>query len=197
MADEYTSNSNQVLKIPISYPIKIKGTNLAIALSPGLMRRNFMGFQSVKFDMDAGLFWYGEQFYLGYSASHVTTPFYQSSGYQTAAHHYLQSGYKFRLGPHHLFPMINFKTDGASFLLEAMTYFQFKNDLFSIGLGYRARSSLMIGASVQLKKFRIGYNYDHFISSLNNANLNAHELRLIFAMRKDKVIFSPSPGNGK
>lgn len=188
----------QTVNVPLSIPIKIGNSTLAFGVSAGIKNSSTDWSQvtfgdpvpnqdGTVFDLNAGLFWYGKKHYVGISMTNATAP--RISNYQLARHYYLQAGYKFNVGKHHIYPMINAGYVQGFSMLRAMTYFQFKEDVFSIGVGYNMRSSFVLGATVSLKKFKLAYLYDFYHSGLSFSAGNAHEVKLSYTIAKDKKEF--------
>lgn len=191
--ESYGAQKIQSFNLPICIPIKLGKTTLAFGAAPGLKRVNYDWSQitfgdpaipnpGTTFDLNAGLFWYGKKHYLGLSATNLNSA--KIGTYQRPRAYYLQAGYRFNVGKHHLFPMLDAAYRDGFYTLKAMTYFQFKDDMFSIGAGYSLRSSVLASATLKLKNFKIAYVYQTFISQLNNAQGNAHEVRLSYALPK-------------
>lgn len=200
VAIDFFGSKTQAMKFPISIPIKLGETNLAFGVAPGFIRRKF-SFTSIPpqtipdslvppyteetlFDMDAGLFWYGEKHFVGVSVSHIYTAPPKKINFTTARHYYLQTGYRFDVGEHHIFPAAGIKADGAGFLADVMCTFQFREDVFSIGAGYRFGAAFLLAASVKWKRIRLAYNFDGFPNVLSNGIHTAHEIRLSYIFSK-------------
>ncbi|MFD1551256.1 hypothetical protein DNU06_12955 [Putridiphycobacter roseus] len=184
----------QTINIPISYPIKLKNSTLAIGVSAGIKRityklegTSYFGEQfnyvdGSRFDLNAGLFWTGKNHYLGLSSTNLTQPTFD--GYQASRHYNLQAGYRFKVGKHHIYPMLNSVTDLVIINTRIMTYFQFKEDIFSIGAGISSHKNYYLGATIKIMKFKLAYLYYENHSTLSNYSAGSHEVRLSFAIAK-------------
>ena len=183
----------QSLNVPLSIPIKLGKTTLAIGAAAGIKRIDYdwakltfgdpaIPTAGTTFDLNTGLFWYGKRHYLGLSVTNLTSP--KIGTYQRPRQYCFQAGYKIKLGNHTLFPMLNGTYVDGFYALRAMAYFQFKEDLFSIGAGFNHRSSVVASATVRIKKFKLAYVFEVYTSKLNNAQGNSHELRLSYTMPK-------------
>ena len=64
-----------------------------------------------------------------------------------------------------------------------LNYFQFKEDLFSVGLGISAGRDVLFAATYRYKFFKIAYNFDLNTGPLSNYTAGSHELRLSFAWK--------------
>jgi hypothetical protein len=143
----------------------------------------------VAFDLNAGVFWSGERHYAGFSVTNSTKP--EIDGFQTARSYNVQGGYRFKIGNHYLFPMVSASTIGGFFHLRAINYFQFKEDVFSVGFGYGSKSNITLAATVRVKRVKLAYNYDIVLSRLSNSFAGSHEVRLVYAIPK---LFHKSTG---
>lgn len=187
-----------VIGVPINYQIKIKESFLSIGVAPGYRKLNFIPswtpansdpalplpfFSESVFNLDAGLFWYGERFYSGLSSTQITEPNF--NGYSSNRRYHFQGGYRFKIGKNYFFPQIQFAFNGASVGFWNLNYFQFKEDLFSIGLGASSTSSVMLEATARYKFFKIAYNFDWVFNPLSTYTNGSHQLRLSFFIEKN------------
>lgn len=203
MAEEIGFQRNQSLKIPLVVPVRIGETQLALGVAPGVSRLAFAptwippqtlldsllptATSGVVFDLDAGLFWYNENFFVGLSATHITRPGYGSINYSTAVHYYLHGGYKFKIGEHYLFPTAQIRAAGGFGSWDIFNYFQFK-ERFAVGLGYRASDAIMIGGWIEFYHVRVGYHYDYTINPLSTYSSGSHEVRLSYIIGKNEKL---------
>jgi type IX secretion system PorP/SprF family membrane protein len=193
----HQSNGTQRIlnvNLPISVPIKIGETSLALGLAPGIHKVTTDLTQIVvgdpspiaasvnAFDLNAGAFWYSERHYAGFSITNATQP--EIDGFQTARSFNAQGGYRFKIGKHYLFPMVSASSIDGFFNLRAINYFQFKEDVFSVGLGYGSGSNITLAATVRVKAFKFAYNYTRTLSKLTNGFGSTHEVRLSYAIPK-------------
>ncbi|MBD3638714.1 MAG: PorP/SprF family type IX secretion system membrane protein [Crocinitomicaceae bacterium] len=180
----------------IGMPIRIgKETELKFAIAPGIYATNLGStwifsqsssdsLQSrANFDLSAGMLYRWKSLYVGFSVTHLLAQEINNSGFRLARHYHLQAGYKVPVGQHYLYPMLQAKFDGAGMVLQSMNYFVFKNNLFSLGAGYRVQDAILLGAAFEFKGFRLGYNYDITLNPLAAYSSGSHELRLSYIRR--------------
>lgn len=183
----------QDINIPISIPIELKNSTLAFGIAPGIKNISFhedviiIGEpyyfeESTKFNLNSGLFWTGENHYVGISVTNLTEPVHYL--YQSERHYNFQAGYKFKVGQHYIYPMLNGTSDFIVSYLRTMNYFQFKEDIFSIGVGYDSQNALSFAGTVRVNNFKLAYVYYQSFSSLSNASSGSHEFRLSYAIGK-------------
>jgi hypothetical protein len=55
--------------------------------------------------LNLGVFWYGEKHYVGISVRNLNAP--RAGSLQSARPYYFQAAYKFKVGAHYLYPMLN------------------------------------------------------------------------------------------
>lgn len=196
--------NSQIFSVPINYSIKLKESRLAFGLSTGFRRISFsqdaplippqsstdpilpVASAGTVFSLDAGVFWSSSKFYLGLSSTQLTAPFFPNISFNGATHYYLQAGYRFKVGQHYIFPQVNLKSDGAGLAFWNLNYFQFKEDIFSIGAGFSAGRELLLAATFRYKRFKIAYNFDLNFGPLSGYTAGSHEVRLSFAVPKGK-----------
>jgi type IX secretion system PorP/SprF family membrane protein len=136
----------------------------------------------------AGLYYYTNKFYLGVSAPNfLETRHLDSNGgqYSTASdkmHYFITSGYVFDINDNlKLKPSTMVKaTSGAPISVDVSANLLVDNR-FEFGLSYRIDDSFsgLVGFQVN-EDFRIGYAYDHSISSYGQFNSGSHEILLLF-----------------
>lgn len=185
--------NKQTVNVPISFPIKLTNSTIAIGASIGIkhvaFNNTFSSFGTTPFseentslDLNTGMFWYGKNHYLGVFMSNLNPP--DINFYTTYTNYYLQAGYKFKLGQHYVFPMLDaFYSNGYS-SYRTMVYFQFKEDVFSLLVGYQQKDSYLLGGTVRIKHVKLAYVYDITKSVLDNASGGSHEIRLSYTIKK-------------
>lgn len=190
----------QILKIPINIITNLGKCQLGVGVGLGFLRNGFTSnwvppmttndpllpaaSSQSKFDMDAGIFLNHKNFYVGISSTHLFQPLFSEINFQSARHYYLQGGCRFKVGEHHIVPQVNLKADGASILFWNLNYFQFKEDIFSIGAGFGMGRELLLAATYRFKAFKIAYNFDLNFGPLSNQTSGSHELRLSLVFPK-------------
>jgi len=143
----------------------------------------------------AGIYYYTNKFYLGLSAPNFleTRHLDNNEGqYSTASekmHYFLTSGYVFDLnGNLKLKPSAMVKaTTGAPLSVDLSANLLVDNR-FEFGLSYRFDDSFsgLVGFQVN-DDFRIGYAYDHTISSYGQFNSGSHEILLLFDFNRRNI----------
>ncbi|MFT4603037.1 MAG: type IX secretion system PorP/SprF family membrane protein [Arenicella sp.] len=200
IATSFGGIKTKIFQVPLNYQFKIQNTTLSIGVSPGFRQLDFTYviwvpptdnpdplipiWRQSTFQLDAGVFWYGEQFYLGLSSTQITTPIYDELYFQSARHYYLQGGYRFKVGKHYIFPQLQLGFDGATFGFWNLNYFQFKEDIFSVGIGVRAGWNVLFAATARYKQFKIAYNYDLISTPFGGFSKGSHQVRLSFIIDK-------------
>jgi hypothetical protein len=184
---------NQEFNVPIAASFGIKNTKLAFGVAPGFRRLTYSIFESIPpstqpvppvsaagtvFDLSSGVFWSGDQFYLGYSMNNMIQ--YKNSNILGPMKHDFSGGYRFKVKQHYIYPTLRFSYQDGFTRLVSMNYFQFREDLFSIAAGYALKDAIYVGASARLKKFKLSYMYDIIRSPLTNAHKGNHELKLSY-----------------
>lgn len=183
----------QTINVPLSIPLKLKNSTLAFGLSAGIkyIKYDWNGFLiggpsfyegGRSLDLNAGVFWSGKKHYLGISVTNITSPKFDN--YVINPNINFQAGYKFKIGKHYIYPMLNGASGGGFHYVTAMTYFQFKEDVFSLGAGFTPRQSYALAATVSVKQFKLAYVFDNTISTLSNASGGSHEFKLSYAIAK-------------
>ena len=136
----------------------------------------------------AGLYYYTEKFYAGFSAPNLleTVHFDKSSGVIAKAsekmHYFLTTGYVFDLSESLKFkPSAMAKAvSGSPLSIDVSANFLF-NERLELGVNYRVDDSVSglvnFGVTPDL---RIGYAYDYTTSNLGNFNSGSHEIFLLW-----------------
>jgi len=140
----------------------------------------------------AGMFYYSNKFYLGLSAPNfLETRHLENNGGQSSSalqkmHYFLTSGYVFEINKNlKLKPSTMIKAaSGAPISIDLSANLLVENR-FEFGLSYRFDDSInaMVGFKVN-EDFRIGYAYDHTITSFGVYNSGSHEIMLLFDFNK-------------
>lgn len=139
-------------------------------------------------DVGFGLYYYTDKFYAGVSAPSILenkTYVVQNltiSDLSQKIHYFGTLGYVFDINSTLKFkPSIMLKAvQGAPLSLD-FNGSLFVNEMFELGLSYREGDSIdaLLGLQVT-PTTRIGYAYDHTISSLGDYNSGSHEIMLLF-----------------
>jgi len=150
------------------------------------------------FNLGAGLFYYTNKYYLGFSVPNMLKSKYldyngRQFGTETS-HYFVTGGYVFDLSPSWKFKpfaMVKSAFD-APVSLDVSTNFLYNNK-FEVGATYRLDDSygLMVGYNIT-PSLKIGYAYDHIVSDLNVTTPSSHEVILLFDVNFPKKV-SQSP----
>ncbi len=144
-----------------------------------------------------GVFYYTDRFYAGLSMPNMlkTLHFEKNGGQVSKAsevkHLFLTSGYVFELSSTmKLKPSIMAKmVSGAPLSLDGSINILF-NDKFEFGVSHRLNESISTVINMRASNsLRIGYAYDHTLTTLGNFNSGTHEIFLLFNFDfvKDKI----------
>ena len=143
----------------------------------------------------AGMYYYTEKFYVGFSAPNFleTRHLEKDGGVVSSAtekmHYFLTSGYVFDIAANlKLKPSTMIKATSGSPLSIDLSANLLVDEKIEVGLSYRLDDSFsgMIGFNVN-QDFRIGYAYDHTVSSYGEFNSGSHEILLLFDFNRRKL----------
>jgi len=187
--------STHHLKIPINYKFRFEHSNLALGAGLGFRNQGFDNFtfgdsvsttaRQTNFDMDAGLFYNHEQFYVGFSVTQLTAPYYDVISYQGTRHYYLQGGYQFDLGKVKIYPQTQLAYVNGFQGAWLMNYLQFWEEKVSLGLGLGSGSTFMGALRLNWNQWSVNYVYEVNNGPLTNASGASHELRLAFEIKQN------------
>jgi type IX secretion system PorP/SprF family membrane protein len=153
------------------------------------------GNRSNLFDINAGLYFYSDRAFVGYSVYQIgrnqinlgneSSPVNLSDA-RLELHQFATAGYRFSvsdnldLTPSVLFKFLN--PAPASFDINLRAEFQRR---FWLGLSYRNEDAVSIMAGLQINDMiRFGYAYDYVTSQINNISSGSHELVLGFQFNR-------------
>jgi len=145
-------------------------------------------------NIGAGLYYYQDRFYIGASVPNLLKTFHFEkkngaiSRPTDELHYFFTTGYVFDLSERVKFkPFTLFKAvSGAPLSLDFSGNFLF-NDTYEAGVSYRYRESFSGMFNVKVSNsLRIGYAYDHSLSTLANFNSGSHEVFLLFDFNLSK-----------
>ncbi len=135
------------------------------------------------FDLNAGVFFYTNTFYIGYSANQLL----QNKVYagqenigKLTAHHYLTAGYRIPLNSRLDFlPSVLLKyVSPVPPVLDINLKVKY-NEVFWAGVSYRNNDAIAGMAGATLNQFiNLSYSYDFTISDFNAYNTGSHEIIL-------------------
>lgn len=145
-------------------------------------------------NIGAGLFYYTNKFYLGFAMPNLLETFhFEKTGNQITngsekTHFFLNSGYVFDLNRDvKLKPSVMVKAaQGAPLSIDfsgnVLVY-----EKLEFGLSYRLTESISALINVRAKKnLRIGYAYDHTLTTLGDFNSGSHEIFLLFDFEAER-----------
>lgn len=197
-------NENNIY-VDFAYVIPVSETNkLSFGVKGGLtlFDVNFNGFKYTDESIDnsfvntnktmpnvgAGTFFFGENYYLGFSVPNLLTTKHierkdgiQSTGVE-AIHYFFTGGYIFDLSESTRFkPAFMAKgVSGAPLSLDFTANFLF-NNRFELGGAYRWDDSVAGLANFYVTpNLRVGYSYDYTLSNLGKYNSGTHEIFVLF-----------------
>jgi type IX secretion system PorP/SprF family membrane protein len=150
------------------------------------------------FNAGAGLFWYGEKFFVGASVPHIANNILSANEINNInvarmrTHAFLTGGYVFTLSPiWKLKPSTLLKyAVGAPLQLDVNLNAYFL-DVVGIGVSYRTQDAVVAMLEVlATKQLRFGYAFDQTITKLRGYTGASHEflLRYDFGFNKQKTI---------
>lgn len=146
----------------------------------------------MKLAVGAGVYYYTEKWYLGFSIpSFIENNYYddvQESIDYDRLHYYLMGGYVFDLNPNLKFkPAFLVKAvNGAPLTADVSANFMI-NEKFVIGGSYRTDDSISILAGFQISpSFYLGYAFDYTVGGLNKYNDGTHEFLLRYSLNKNQ-----------
>lgn len=147
-------------------------------------------------NIDAGMYFYGNGFYAGFSAMSLTNDLVRfgnlNSNFDPAMHFYATTGYRF--SPNNrldITPGLLIKfVPKAPVSIEGNVIFDFQKT-FWLGASYRHLDAVALLTGVTIaEKFRIGYSFDLSISRMIKYNSGGHELVLSLLLGKSNRSFS-------
>ncbi len=145
-------------------------------------------------NIGTGLFYYTNKYYLAFSVPNMLkTKYldYDGKAYGSeVSHYFFTGGYVFDINPNVKFkPFFMVKSSfGVKPTFDLNTNFLF-HEKFEAGASYRFEDSF--GAMVNYAitpELRIGYAYDHIVSSLNISTPSSHEIIILFDLNFPKRI---------
>ncbi len=141
-------------------------------------------------DFSAGMIYYTEEFYLGFSSTHINKPLIE---YNTTAthflnrHYYLTAGYTiyFENPAFKAHPALLIHTDGAMMQLNLGGIIDYENKLWG-GIFYRHESAVIFMAGFELfNNINIGYSFDLSTTAIRGHNKGTHEFMLGYCFELD------------
>ncbi len=155
---------------------------------------------NIYFNLGTGLFYYTNKYYIGFSVPNMLKSKHldiRRSGNEVefgseTSHYFLTGGYVFDINDNVKFkPFFMMKSAfNAPTSLDLSTNFLF-NEKFEVGATYRLDDSFgaMLNYTIN-PNLRIGYAYDHIVSSLTVSTPSSHEIILLFDLNFPKKVSS-------
>ena len=204
--DEIGPVKEQNIYADISYTLNLKNdAKLAFGLKAGVTAFNLCLECLVSVDTEsqdflnraanktlpnigAGLFYYTNKFYLGFAMPNLLETFhFEKTGNQLTngsekTHFFLNSGYVFDVSRDvKLKPSMMVKAAQGAPLSIDLSGNVLIYEKMEFGLSYRVSESVSALVNVRAKKnLRIGYAYDHTLTTLGDFNSGSHEIFLLF-----------------
>lgn len=203
------------------YRVKLGKGKLSFGLSTGIMAYNFNSTKldlydkeepvlymnsvnrSVKFDLNAGAYYFTRSYYVGFSATHLTSPkMYReelqpgvsNKFYNLNQHFFLTAGRAFLIRENLVFsPSIMVQ---SVFLKEATVDVNANFLIYSkVWIGLSCRSSMALVGLAQYiitDRLKIGYSYDYGFRGIARSSYGSHEIMLSydFLNTRSKIVNS-------
>lgn len=145
----------------------------------------------IRFDMNAGVYLYSANYFVGISAQQIAPSKINFSGNtikqlegKSVPHFFATAGYRFLLGEDFNFiPSVMIKyiqPTPVQYDVNAKLQYQ---DLMWIGGGFRQKDGItaMVGINIS-NTLNVGYSYDYTTSRLNNFTRGTHEIQVGFTI---------------
>lgn len=198
VGDHYYKTGTQSVKIPISKPIKIYSSTLSFGLAPGFIRSSFLSeytapvypgdpieenkIAETKFDLDLGAHWNNGKIFASFSMVHITAPKFEGSSSRLPIHYYFNAKAKLDVWECKIIPTLMIRNAGGFSAMETQVFFQFKNEIATLGIGNRYGQAIIFSLGTKIKQFGFSYFYDMNRSKLTNAVYGSHEFRLSYQL---------------
>ncbi len=141
-------------------------------------------------DFSAGLFYYDDDMYLGFSTTHINQSLLEYPGKDPSflsRHYYLTSGYSILLRnpSFKLLPAVHLQTDGAMTQLNLGSLIEYNSKMWG-GVFYRFGSAIVGIAGLELfNGINVSYSYDFSTTAIINHNKGSHEFMLSYCFELD------------
>lgn len=199
MNDKLGLFTHTKLALQYSYRFKLFGGQLSTGLQVGFISEDFDGskldledssdpaFSTSQIsgntvDLGAGFYYTHKQWYLGFSAQHLTAPLVtlgDNNELQIDRTYYLTGGYNIKLRNPFLTikPSFLVRSDGVAYRGDITTRLVYTNDTKTMygGIGYSPTNSLTLLFGGSFHGIVLGYSYEFYTSGINPGN-GSHEL---------------------
>ncbi len=138
----------------------------------------------IAFDMNLGLYYSSESFYLGISSTHLLQPEFkynkETQFSYMARHYYVMGGYNLKL-PNPIFeilPSFFLQSDGKATQVTINTNLLYNKKIWG-GVSYRTGDAMIVLVGLQLiNGLRLGYSYDFPTSDIRKNSGGTHEIMI-------------------
>lgn len=210
-SDNLGDMNNTFARLSYSYHLNVLGGRLGIGASAGFASMSFnkdwvtpdteavddqfipaSGTSDNALDFDFGVYYSGNNFYVGISSTHLSAPSLSEVSVNLDRHYYLMAGYEHKgmmNGDLDLKPNILVKSDAVSTQIDINVLAEYRKMIWG-GLTYRMSDAIapMVGYIHHLENdsegvIKIGYSYGLTTSAINQFSSGTHEIALNYCMR--------------
>ena len=141
-------------------------------------------------DFSLGFFYYTEELYIGFSATHINESVIEYTPEATpflSRHYYLSAGYSLPLEnpSFNVLPSLLLQSDGVMSQLNLGSIIDYEGKIWG-GVFYRLGSAIVGMAGVELYNgIHIGYSYDFSTTAIRSHNKGTHEFMLRYCFDLD------------
>ena len=204
---------NTKVAVQYAYKQKLFGGTLSIGLQGGIFNKGFDGtkvyipesdyhqmedeaiprtsVQAMALDVNAGVYYTHKHFYVGFGATHLTSPEMQ---FEENAYTYLSTGLnltggyniQFNNPLYELQPSVFLKTDMQTFQAD-ITARMVYNKMFNGGLSWRVNESVVVLLGATFGRLQVGYAYDFPTTAILKASTGSHEVVVRYQLKLKKT----------
>lgn len=194
----YTLNLNNNSKLAFGLKAGVTAFNLCLdcLISVDQETSDFLNRAANKTlpNIGAGLFYYTNKFYLGFAMPNLLETFhFEKTGNQVTngsekTHFFLNTGYVYDVSRNvKLKPSIMVKAAQGAPLSVDFSGNVLLNEKVEFGLSYRLTESVSALINVRARNnLRVGYAYDHTLTTLGDFNSGSHEIFLLFDFEAER-----------
>ena len=204
---------NTKVAFQYAYKQKLFGGTLSVGLQGGIFNKTFDGtkvyipesdyhqledeaiprtsVQAMALDVNAGVYYTHKHFYVGFGATHLTSPEMQ---FEENAYTYLSTGLnltggyniQFNNPLYELQPSVFLKTDMQTFQAD-ITARMVYNKMFNGGLSWRVNESVVVLLGATFGRFQVGYAYDFPTTAMLKGSSGSHEVLVRYQLKLKKT----------
>ncbi|WP_304250325.1 type IX secretion system membrane protein PorP/SprF [Parabacteroides gordonii] len=204
---------NTKVAFQYAYKQKLFGGTLSVGLQGGIFNKGFDGtkvhipesdyhqqedeaiprtsVQAMALDVNAGVYYTHKHFYIGFGATHLTSPEMQ---FEENAYTYLSTGLnltggyniQFNNPLYELQPSVFLKTDMQTFQAD-ITARMVYNKMFNGGLSWRVNESVVVLLGATFGRLQVGYAYDFPTTAILKASTGSHEVVVRYQLKLKKT----------